>query len=53
MARIFMVRIEDDDFDLLREKCGKESLQGTDDEQVVRDFMRTYGVTGALVWQVQ
>jgi hypothetical protein len=53
MARIFMVRIEDDDFDVLREKCGKESLQGTDDEQVVRDFMKTYGVSKAQVWQVR
>ena len=53
MAKIFMVRIEDDDFDLLREKCGTESLQGTDDEQVVRDFMKACGVSRAQVWQVR
>ena len=28
MAKIFMVRIEDDDFDAVREKYMTESLQG-------------------------
>jgi hypothetical protein len=53
MARIFIVRIEDDDFDVLREEYGKESLQGTDDEQALTDFMKDHDVSKVQVWQVR
>jgi len=54
MAKIFIVRIEDDDFDAVREKYMTESRQGTDDEQVMKDFMKTKkGVHDVQVWQVK
>ena len=49
MAKIFIVRIEDGDFDALRQKYGKESLQGTDDEQAMEDFMKEKGVANIHV----
>ena len=53
MAKIFMVRIEDDDFDAVRDAYMKESRQGTDDEQVMRDFMKAKkGVRDVQVWQI-
>jgi hypothetical protein len=54
MAKIFMVRIEDADFDAVRDKYMKESRQGTDDEQVMKDFMKDKkGVRDVQVWQVR
>jgi hypothetical protein len=54
MAKIFIVRIEDDDFDAVREKYMTESRQGTDDEQVMKDFMKAKkGVRDIEVWQVK
>jgi len=54
MAKIFLVRIEDEDFDAVREKYMKESRQGTDDEQVMKDFLKDKkGVRKAEVWQVK
>jgi hypothetical protein len=54
MAKIFMVRIEDNDFDAVREQYMTESLQGTDDEQVMKDFMKAKkGVRDVQVWQVK
>jgi hypothetical protein len=53
MAKIFMIRIEDEDFAEVREKYGKESLQATDDEQAMQDFMANNGISKAQVWQVK
>ncbi len=53
MAKIFMIRIEDTDFDEIREQYGKESLQATDDEQAIKDFMVDKGINGIQVWQIK
>jgi hypothetical protein len=53
MAKIFMVRIEDVDFDEIREKYGKESLQATDDEQAMKDFLVESGISEAQAWQIK
>ena len=54
MAKIFIIRIEDNDFDAVRDGFMKESRQGTDDEQVMRDFMKAKkGVRDVQVWQVK
>jgi hypothetical protein len=54
MAKIFIVRIEDDDFVAVRDKYMTESRQGTDDEQVMKDFMKgKKGVRNVQVWQVK
>ena len=54
MAKIFVVRIEDNDFDAVREKYMTESRQGTDDEQVMKDFLKDKkGVHNVQVWQVK
>ncbi len=54
MAKIFIVRIEEHDFDEIREKYMTESRQGTDDEQVMKDFIKAKkGVRDVQVWQVK
>ena len=54
MAKIFIVRIEDHDFDAVREKFMTESRQGRDYEQVMKAFLKDKkGVHDAQVWQVK
>ncbi len=53
MAKIFVIRIEDTDFDEIREQYGKGVLQETDDEQVIKDFMAGNGIKHPKAWQIK